>query len=69
LNIQGLNGIRQTELQTAEPLEPEPNVFEAELAIAELNSHKSPGNNQIAAELRQGVKKISYENNKIMVSI
>ena len=35
--------VRQAEIHTAEPLEPEPSDAEFELAIDELNSHKSPG--------------------------
>jgi len=49
LNINGVNDIRQTELPTAEPLLPETNAFEVELAIEKLSSHKSPGINQITA--------------------
>ena len=41
---------------TAEPLVPEPSALEAELAIEKLKSHKSPGIDQIPAELlKQGV--------------
>jgi hypothetical protein len=36
---------------TAEPLVPEPSALEAELAIEKLKSHKSPGIDQIPAEL------------------
>jgi len=46
-----LNGIRQTEIHTAEPLVPEPNAFELEMAIEKLKRHKSPGIDQIPAEL------------------
>jgi len=35
--------VRQTEIDTAEPLVPEPRAFEIELAIEKPNSHKSPG--------------------------
>jgi hypothetical protein len=34
-----------------EPLLPEPSASEVELAVEELKSHKSPGIDQIAAEL------------------
>jgi hypothetical protein len=33
LNIQGVNDVRQTEIQAAELLVPEPNAFEVELAV------------------------------------
>jgi hypothetical protein len=46
-------GIRQTEIQTAEPFVPEPSIFEIEFAIGKLKSYESPGADQIAAELIQ----------------
>ena len=33
LNVHGAKDVRQEEIHTAEPLVPEPNVFEVELAI------------------------------------
>ena len=36
---------------TAEPLVAEPRAFAVELAIEKLKSHKSPGTDQIPAEL------------------
>jgi hypothetical protein len=50
LNKHGVNGVRQTEKRTAEPLVPEPSTFEIELPTEKLKSHKSPGNDQIPAE-------------------
>jgi hypothetical protein len=50
LNTHGVNVI-QTEVCTAEPRVPETSVFEFELAIEKLKSHKSPGIDQIPAEL------------------
>ena len=53
---------RQTEIHTAEQPVPEPSAFEVELAIAKLKSHKSPGIDQIPAELiKAGRRKIRYE--------
>ena len=43
--------VRKTEIHTAEPLEPQPSALEFELAIGKLNSCKSPGIDQIPAEL------------------
>jgi hypothetical protein len=41
---------------------PEPSAFEVELAIAKLKCHKSPGIDQIPAELiKAGRRKIRYE--------
>ena len=51
LNIHGVNGVRQKEIHTAKPLLPEPRAFEFELVIEKLKSHKSPGTDQIPAEL------------------
>jgi hypothetical protein len=56
LNIQGVNDGRQTEVNTAEPLVPEPSAFEVEMAIEKLKRHKSPGIDQIPAEfIKAGV--------------
>jgi len=49
-NVHGINDVRQTEIHTGEPLVPEPSSSEFELAIEKL-SHKSPGIDQIPAEL------------------
>jgi hypothetical protein len=51
LNVHGVNDVTRTDIHTAEPLVPEPSVFEAETVIEKLNRHKSPGNDQIPAEL------------------
>jgi hypothetical protein len=53
LNIQRIGGIRQTEIQTAEPFVPEPNISEIEVAIGKLKRYKSPGSDHIPAELIQ----------------
>jgi hypothetical protein len=47
LNVHRVNYVRQTEIHKAEPLVPQPSVFEFELAIENLKSHKSPGIDQI----------------------
>jgi hypothetical protein len=39
----GFSDVRQTEMQTAEPLVPEPSAFEVKMGIEELKRHKSPG--------------------------
>ena len=43
MNVHGAKEVRQAEIDTAEPLVPEPSDFEVELAIEKLKSHKSPG--------------------------
>jgi len=40
-----------SEIHTSELLVPEPSAFEVELVIEKLKSHKSPGTDQIPAEL------------------
>ena len=51
MNLHGVNDVRQTGIHTAEPLGPEPSAFEVEMAIEKLKHHKSPGTDQIQAEL------------------
>jgi hypothetical protein len=50
-------GIRNTEIQTAEPFVPEPSISEFEVAIGKFERYKLPAADQIPAELIQaGVK-------------
>jgi hypothetical protein len=70
LNIHGVNDGRQTEVHTAEPLVPEPSAFEVEMAIEKLKRHKSPGIDQIPAELiKAGGRIIQSEIQKLIISI
>jgi len=49
---------------------PEPNAFEVELAIEKLKSHKSPGIDQIPAEMtKAGGRIIHYAIHKLSISI
>jgi len=50
-SVHGVSDLRQTEIHTAEPLVPEPSAFEFEMATEKLKSHKSPGTDQIPAEM------------------
>ena len=60
LNVHGVNNVRQTEIHTAEQLMPELSAFEVEWAIEKLKSHKSPGIDQIPAELiKAGVEQFA----------
>jgi hypothetical protein len=45
--------VRQTEMHTAELLVPDPSPCEVEIATAKLKRFKSPGSDQIPAELIQ----------------
>ena len=70
LNVHGVHDVRQTETHTTEPLVPEPSAFEVDLAIEKLKSHKSPGVDQITAELiKEGGRTIRYQIHKLIVSI
>jgi hypothetical protein len=70
LNVHGVNDVRQAKVHTAELLVPEPSVSEIELAIEKLKSHKSPGIDQIPAELiKAGGRAISSEIHKCIISI
>jgi hypothetical protein len=53
LNVKGPAGIRQTEIQTAEPFVPEPSAAWVEVAIRKMKRYKAPGSDQIPAELIQ----------------
>jgi hypothetical protein len=52
-NVHGAGGVRQTEILTAQPFVPEPSASEVEVAIEKLKRYKSPGVDQIPAELIQ----------------
>jgi len=70
LNVHEDNDIRQAEIHTVEPLVPEPSAFEGELAIGKLKNHKSPGINQIPAELiKAGGRTICCVIHKFIISI
>jgi hypothetical protein len=53
LNVHGVSDVRQAKIHTAEPLVPEPSSSEVEIAIGKLKRYKSPGLDQILAELIQ----------------
>jgi hypothetical protein len=70
LDIHGVNDVRQIEVHTAEPLVPEPSAFEVEMATVKLNRHKSPGIDQVPAELiKAGGRIIRAEVDKLIISI
>jgi hypothetical protein len=51
LNVHRVSDVRQLKIYRAEQLVPETSPFDAEIAIANLKSYKSPGSDQIPAEL------------------
>jgi hypothetical protein len=42
LNVHGVDGVRQTEMHTAEPFVPEPSASEVQVPIGKLKRYKSP---------------------------
>jgi len=69
-NVHGIKDIRQAEIHTAERLVPEPSAAEIELAIDKLKNHKSPGIDQIPAELiKAGGRTIFLDIHKLITSI
>ena len=70
MNVHWVNDVRQTKIHTAELLAPKPSAFEVELAIEKPKSHKSPGIDQMPAELiTAGGKTIRCEFHKLIISI
>jgi hypothetical protein len=53
LTLHRVSKVRQIEINVAELLVPDPSSFEVEIAIANLKKYKSPGSDQIPAELIQ----------------
>jgi hypothetical protein len=70
LNVHGVSDVRQAEIHTAEPLVPEASDLEAELAIEKLKRHKSPGIDQIPAQLiKAGGRTIRCAIHKLIIAI
>jgi hypothetical protein len=53
LNVHNDSDVRQIEVHTAEPLVPGPSRLEVEIAVSKLKKYKSPGSDEIPAELIQ----------------
>jgi hypothetical protein len=69
-NVHGFKDVGQTEIHTAEPLVADPSASEVELAIDKLKSHKSPGFDQIPAELiKVGCRTLCFQIHKLITSI
>jgi hypothetical protein len=69
LNVHGVSDVRQADIHTTKPLVPEPSVWEVELAIEKLKSHKSPGIDQIPAELiKAGGRTIRCAIHKLIIA-
>jgi hypothetical protein len=70
LNVHGVHDVRQMDIHTAEPLVPEPRLVEMEIVIGKLKSYKSPGTDQIPAELiKVGGETLSSEIHRLIYSV
>jgi hypothetical protein len=66
----GAGGVRQTEMHTAEPFVSQPSASEVEVAVGKLKRYKSPGVDQIPAELIQaGGETLRSEIHKLITLI
>jgi hypothetical protein len=69
-NAHGVKDGGQTEIHTAGPLVTDPSASEFQLAVDKLKCHKSPGIDQIPAELiKVGGRTICFEIHKLITSI
>ena len=67
-NVHAVKGVGQADIHTAEPLVLQPSATEVELAIDKLKSHKSPGIDEISAELiKAGSRTICLEIRKLLI--
>jgi hypothetical protein len=70
VNVRAVHDVRQKDIHTAEPLVPEPSLVEVEIAIGNLKSYKSPGTDNIPAELiKAGIETLCSEIHKIIRSM
>jgi hypothetical protein len=70
LNIHGVHDVRQMDIYTAESLVPGTSLVEVKIAIGKLKSYKSPGTDQILAELIKARGETLYsEIHKLICSI
>jgi hypothetical protein len=68
VNVHGVNDFRQTGTHTAEPLVPEPSALEIEMASVKQKRHKSPGTDQIPAELiKAGIEQLVLRSINLLI--
>jgi hypothetical protein len=67
LNVHGVNDVRQTEIYTSELVVLESCSFDVETGSKKLKTYKSPGINQIPAELMQaGGNTLRFQSHKLI---
>jgi hypothetical protein len=70
LNEHGVHDVRQVAIHTDDPLVPEPRLVVVEIVIGKSKSHKSPGHDQIPAEMiKAGGETLCSEIHKLTCSI
>jgi hypothetical protein len=70
LNIHGVRNVRQKDIQTAEPLVPEPSLVEVEITIGKLKSYKTLGTDHLLANLiKVGGETLRCEIQKLFCSM
>jgi hypothetical protein len=70
MKVHRVSVVNQIEIHTAEPLVNDPSPFEVEIVIANLKNYKSPGSDQIPAELtKAGGETLQSETHKLINSI
>jgi hypothetical protein len=70
VNVYAVHDVRQINIHTAEPLVPELSLVEVKIAIAKLKIYKSPGTDQIPAELiKQRSESLYSEIHRLIYSV
>jgi hypothetical protein len=69
LNVSSVSDVRQIEIQTCEPLVPDPSCLQVETATAELKKYNSPCHCQILAVTQAGGKTLLLGSHKRINSI
>jgi hypothetical protein len=70
LNVHHVSDVRQIEVHRAEPLVPGPSHLEIKIDIAKYKKYKTPGSDQISAELIQlGGETLLSTNHNLLNSI
>jgi hypothetical protein len=68
--VHNVSHVRQIKVHTAEPLAPGPSRLDVEIATVKLKNYKSPGSDQIPAELNQvGGEILLSETHKLVNSV